>query len=93
VVVAPLSGHSARLASCRAVWPEALFVCPRVGGFSGQNLARQRLEFGFCPGLADAASIANDERPAPLLGNLFDVEVTQDNLLFEILPYHHPSRP
>lgn len=92
VVVAPMSGHTAGLDSFRAAYPDALFVCPRGGGFLGQDLARQRPELGFRPGLADASSIANDEGLVPLLGNHFEVEVTQDNALFEIILYHRPSR-
>jgi hypothetical protein len=92
VVVAPISAHTSGLASFRAAYPEALFVCPRAGGFLGQDLARQRPELDFRPGWVDASSIANDERLSPLLGDDFDVELMQDNATFEILLFHRPSR-
>ena len=92
VVVAPMGGHTSGLASFRAAYPDAVFLCSRGGGFLGMNIIEQHPEIGFHLGLSDASSIAKDKVLSALLGDDFEVEVTQDNALFEIILYHRPSR-
>jgi hypothetical protein len=56
------------------------------------DVLAQRPELGFHLALSDSASIANDELLSDLLGDEFELEVTQDDALFEIILYHKPSR-
>lgn len=46
VVVAPNPRHTLGLASFRTAYPDALFLCPRGGGFLGDDLMVQRLTRG-----------------------------------------------
>lgn len=56
------------------------------------DVLTQRADLGFHLALSDSLSIANDEVLSDLLGDVFELEVTQDSALFEIILYHKPSR-
>lgn len=91
IVVAPSGAHTLGLTSFRAVYPDAIFVCPRGGGLLRMDLVNKMPEIGFHRALAGEADVAEDETLAALLGRDFDVEVTQDNAVFEIMLRHRPS--
>jgi len=91
VVVAPMGGHTSGLASFRSAYPDALFLCPRGGGFLGMDIIDHMPEIGFHCGLADASAFVDDDTLSDLLADDFEIEVTQDDALFEVILYHRPS--
>lgn len=92
VVVAPSAAHTLGLESFRAAYPNALFLCPRGGGFLGMDVVARMGEIGFHRALNDASAFVDDETLSPLLGRDFEVEVTRDNAVHEVMLYHRPSR-
>lgn len=92
VVVAPMGGHTSGLASFRTAYPEAIFLCSKGGGFLGMNLIENMPEMNFHAGLCDSAAFRDDAILSDLLAVDFEVEVTQDDALNEIILYHRPSR-
>jgi len=91
VVVAPSGAHTLGLASFRRAYPDAVFICPRSGGLLRFDLFNKMPEIGFRRAVASEADLVEDKLLSELLGQDFDLEVTRDNAIFEIMLYHRPS--
>ena len=92
IVVIPHGGHVSGLASFKRAFPEALFLCPRAGSFLGFDLAKTAPEVRFDLVVEGAGSLAVHPKVRHLMTGQFEIEVSDDGAIFELVLFHKPTQ-